>query len=482
VSAPRLNRPNRLTVFASLLLVAALIVPSLASGAAPPSRPSGAERLPAPEKIVLQNGLTVYYLRNTTTPLVSLWMCVGGAGSASEPAEREGIAGLCAALLTKGAADRDADAVAEALDFMGATLDVSAAEEYAQVRGESLSEHFPRLLEIATDCLVRPSFKEDEFAKERANRIDRVKAAKDNPGLAIRYYFQRAYFGSHPLGRLAGGTEASLGAMTVQAVKDFYAARYRPDAAIAAVVGDIERGKLGDLLETTLGRWVRPSGQAPAISTPPLPKPKGVKLVLVDKPDASQAYFALGAPGYAMGDPINARASVMNTLWGGRFTSWLNSELRIKRGLTYGARSNLLNWRTGGVFTVMSYTKNDKIGEMLDITFDLLKKGVRQGFGVEEVESGRNYMLGQFPPTLETNARKAASYVQLAFYGLGFDYYDKYLAEIAKVTPDGAKAAAVKLLPQSDYVLVVLGKAADIKAQLAKFGTWQEKRISDPGF
>ena len=447
----------------------------------PPLAAAGAE-LPAPEKLTLRNGLTVYVLKNADLPLVSFRMFVRGAGSSSEPAEAEGVANLVAALLTKGTARMDANAIAEALDFMGASLSFSATEEYAQASGDSLAQHFPRLMEIASDCLTGPAFKEDEFAKERTRRIDGLKAAKDNPGMSVRYYFQKAYFGGHPMGHLAPGTEASLGRMTVRSVNDFYAARYRPDRAIAAVVGDVDGEALKALLDKTLGRWENPSGAAPADAIPALPKPKGRKLLLVDKPDATQAYFVLGSPGYPMGDKITPQAAIMNTLWGGRFTSWLNTELRIKRGLTYGAASGFRSWVPGGLFTASSYTKNDKIGEMLDITLGLLVKASREGFSAEEVESARNYVLGQFPPTLETNAAKASAYVRLAFYKLGLDYYDKYMTAIGRVTPAEAKAAAAALLPQSDYVLVVVGKASEIKPLLAKFGAWQEKKISEPGF
>jgi zinc protease len=213
-----------------------------------------------------------------------------------------------------------------------------------------------------------------------------------------------------------------------------------------------------------------------------LPKPKGQKLVLIDKPDATQAYWVLGAPGYAVGDKITPQAAVMNTLFGGRFTSWLSTELRIKRGLTYGASSNFQSWTPGGIFSASSYTMNEKIGEMLQIAFDLLKKARAEGFSAEEIESGRNYLLGQFPPTLETNASKATAYVRLTFYNLGFEYYDRYLANISNVSGQQAKDAAVKLIPETDFVLVVVGKAADIKKQLEKFGTWTEKKITDPDF
>ena len=461
-----------LTGFA-LVLAAVLAAPApLAAGA----------QLPAPEKLVLKNGITVYFLRNSDLPIVSFRMVVRGAGSAFEAAAAEGAANLATTLMMKGTAKMDADAIAEALDFMGASLGISAADEYAQVSGDSLALHFPRLMEIAADCLTAPAFKVEEFTKERARRIDSLKSAKDNPGAAVRYYFQKAYFGGHPLGHLATGTESSLQKMTLQAVKDFYALRFRPDAAIAAVVGDIEKDRLLALLESTIGRWAKPAGAAPSDVIPALPQTKGKKLLLVDKPDATQAYFVLGAPGYPMGDKVTPQAAVMNTLWGGRFTSWFNTELRIKRGLTYGASSMFRTWVAGGIFTASSYTKNDKIGEMLDITFGLLGKGAKEGFTAADVESSRNYIQGQFPPTLETNASKAGAYVRLAFYNLGFDYYDKYLAAIGNVSVDTAKAAAAALLPQNDYVLVVVGKAADIRPLLKKFGTWQEKKITDPDF
>jgi len=444
--------------------------------------PRAARQLPAPEKFVLKNGLTVYHLRNSDLPIVSFRMVIRGAGSAYEPAASEGAAGLTASLMMKGTSKMGADAIAEAIDFMGANLGITAAEEYAQVYGDSLAEHFPRLMEIAAGCLTNPAFAADEFEKERSLTIDGLKAAKDNPGSAVRYYFQKAYFGGHPMGFLASGTETSLKTMTAQAVKDFYKKHFRPDRAVAAVVGDIEKAKLVPLLEGTIGRMTNPAGTAPSEAIPALPRPKGRKLLLVDKPDATQAYFMLGAPGYAMGDKVTAAASAMNTLFGGRFTSWLNTELRIKRGLTYGAASNARTWAAGGLFTVSSYTKNDKLGEMLDIVFDLLGKGAKEGFSAEELESSRNYILGQFPPTLEMNASKAGAYVRLAFYKLGFDQYDKYLNEVGRLTPASVKAAAAALLPQEDFVLVVVGKAAEIRPLLAKYGTWQEKKITDPDF
>ena len=439
-------------------------------------------KLPAPEKLTLKNGLTVYFQRNADLPLLSFQMWIRGAGSSGEPAELEGAADLTAALMMKGTPTLDAVAVAEAVDFLGAGLSFTASEEYAVVGAQSLAEHFSKVMEIAADCLRAPAFKDDEFSKERKTRLDSLKAMKDNPGAAVRAYFKKAYFGPHPLGRLASGTETSLGRIAPADVRTFYKKAYHPAKAVAAVVGAIDKPKLLEVLNATIGLWTAAGPEPKEAALPALPKPSGRKLILIDKPDATQAYWVLGAPGYAVGDPVSGQAAVMNTLFGGRFTSWLSTELRIKRGLTYGASSNFQSWEAGGIFTASSFTKNDTIGEMLQIAFDLLKKARSSGFGPEQVESARNYILGQFPPTLESNASKAGAYVRLAFYGLGFDYIDRYLARIQAITPAEAKTAASRLVPDADFVLVVVGKAAEIKAQLDKFGTWTVKKITDPDF
>lgn len=439
-------------------------------------------KLPQPEKISLDNGLTVFFYKNSELPLVSFRLLIKGAGSAFEPQGLDGLANFTADLLLKGTKTMDAEAIAEALDFMGARLDMSAAEEYATASGECLSEHLARLLQIAADCLISPAFKEDEYKKELARKIDTLKAVKDNPGQALRLYFRKAYFADQPFGHISIGTESSWQKMTLAEIKKFYSARFRPDMAIMAVVGDVDKEKLLGILKSTINQWPKPVAPAPSTDLPPVPAPKGKKLILVDKPDATQSYFALGAAGYSVGDKISARAGIMNTLWGGRFTSWLNTELRIKRGLTYGAGSSFQSWKTGGLFMATSYTKNDKIGEMLDITFDLLKKAKDKGFSTEEMESVKNYILGQFPPTLETNGSKANAYLRLIYYSLGFDYYDRYLNEISSARPEDIKAAAAKLLPESDFVLVVVGKGSEAKKQLEKYGKFEEKKITDPDF
>ena len=435
--------------------------------------------LPAPKKITLDNGLMVYYLQDKEVPLVAVRLLIKDAGTAFEPVE--GLADLTAALLLKGAAGKTAAEVAEAIDGLGAALDISATDEYMSISADCLAEYFDRLMDITADCLLRPGFSQEEFEKERQIRIDSLKAAKDNPGQAVRLYFRKAYFGAHPLGHLAGGTDSSLGSMTIAQVKQYYQHYLGPQQAVMAVAGDIAPDRLKQVLNRSFGKWQR-SAAAPATKLPPFPAPGGKTCLLIDKPDATQAYFVLGLPGFGMGDDISAAAQVMNTLFGGRFTSWLNTELRIKRGLTYNTNSTFQQWRGAGIFTAASYTKNDKIGEMLAITLELIAKAKNEGFSAEEIQSARNYILGQFPPTLESLRAKARSYLSLDFYGLGFTYYDGLLERIGRINKTQADAVARKFFSDQDFVLVVVGKAEEISTQLARFGDFKIKKITEADF
>jgi predicted Zn-dependent peptidase len=443
---------------------------------------AGAFELPKPQKFTLANGLTVYHLPQHDLPLVSFRLIIPGAGNCAVGVEQEGLADLAAELLMKGSRTKSAAEIAEAIDFIGADLDTRARAEYAEMSGGALSENFPTLMALAAECLLQPAFSPDEVSLEQGRRIDDLIAIKDNPQEAVRYYFQKAWFGDHPLGRLSIGTEKSLTGCTPAAIAAYYHSHYQPGTAVMAVVGDIRTDDLKALIKKQFGAWKTPAGAAKATPLPALAGREKSLYLLIDKPDATQAYFMLGAPGLPMGDPKNPEAVVMNTLFGGRFTSWLVTELRVKRGLTYGARANLQSWNTLGLYAISSYTRNEKIGEMLEVTFGLVNKARQEGFSDEEVTSGRNYILGQFPPSLEGQMAKAQAYSDLHYYGLGGDYYTRFLRSIAAVQPAQARQMAERLMPADPLVLVVVGKAAEIREQLEKFGSFTVRSIEEPGF
>lgn len=439
-------------------------------------------KLPEPKRLTLDNGMTVFLVEDHELPIVNFNLLIPGAGTAYEDKSNEGIADLTAYMILKGTKTMTADQISEELDFMGAFLDGSVSEEYATLRGYCLAEHLEKLIKIASESLMSPAFKEDELKQEIARRIDSIAAIKDAPSQAVQYYFRKAYFGDHPMGNLSIGSENSFKNMTLDTLKTFYKKYYRPDTCLIAIVGDFDSKAMIKMLKNTIAKWNEPAEPAPDLTLPPLPKIEGKKIIVIDKPDATQTYFVLGAPGFKRGDSVLPAYQVVNTLFGGRFTSWINTELRIKRGLTYGARSGYMMWKDGGLINAYSFTQNKNIEIMLDITLDLLKKAHNTGFEDKEVESARNYIMGQFPPTLEQASTKARTYVELSFYKLGLDYNNKVLDAVAKTTKSIADEAANKFIPQDNYVLVLLGKMEEIKPLISKYGTAIEKKISDPGF
>jgi predicted Zn-dependent peptidase len=443
---------------------------------------SGGINLPTPEKIVLDNGLTVYYLYNSELPIVSFRLLVANAGTAYETSKLEGISSVTATLLLKGTENLGAEEIADQIDFMGAFLNENSNAEYTAFEGDCLSEHFSKLFSIASDSILKPALKDEEFKKEISKRVDDIISIKDNPRRAVNYYFRKAYFGNHPLGNLSVGNESSLKAMSLDDVKKYFKSHYRPDVSILSVVGNIDKETLIKIIGETIAKWQKPSTEKPTAVLPKHLEVKGRKIILIDKPDATQTYFVLGKAGIPMGDKLAPEEKVVETLFGGRFTSWLNTELRIKRGLTYGARTTALFWKNFGLFYNSSYTKNKSIGEMLDIVLDLQNKARSEGFSEKEIESSINYISGQFPPELEDNPSKADAYAQLAFYGLGFDYYSNLLEGVKKVSIKSANKAADQLIPEDDFVLVLLGKASEIRPLIKKFGTFTEKKVSDIGF
>ena len=220
--------------------------------------------LPEPQRISLANGMTAYLCEDHRLPVVSLHLLVAGAGSAYEPAGKEGLAELTGRLLLRGTREQDAESVAEELDFIGAALDVRVAEEFATLEGQCLAEHFPRMLAIAAGCATDPLLAPGEFQKERSRQQEDLQAAKDDPLTAVGLYFRRVYFGAHPLGRVTLGTESGLARLAPADVRAFYAARFRPDRASLAVVGDITRERLAELLDAAVLPLAEARRAAPA--------------------------------------------------------------------------------------------------------------------------------------------------------------------------------------------------------------------------
>jgi zinc protease len=225
-----------------------------------------------------------------------------------------------------------------------------------------------------------------------------------------------------------------------------------------------------------------PKKTAPAVSIPKPQPVTGTKLLLVDKPDATQTFFRFGNVGIARNDPDRAAVDIVNTLFGGRFTSKINTALRIDSGLTYGANSSFQRYRQPGAFFINSYTRNATTEKAMDMAVDVLNDLHKTGFTEEQLKSAKEYIKGQFGPRVETADQLANWVSDFELYGLDAREVDDYATRLDAVTVADARRVIEKDFPQKNMVLAVIGKASEIAPLMKKYAPSVETRsISDPG-
>jgi predicted Zn-dependent peptidase len=436
--------------------------------------------LPPHEKIVLKNGLTVLLMEKHGVPIVNIAVIVK-SGSVADPAGEEGLASVAAGLLHKGTAKRSAQQFAADLDFIGAEFSADASADYTTISSEFLTKDVDKGMDLFSDAVLHPAFAQGEVEKLLAQEIDGIKAAKDEAqSVALNYYYGYL-FNKHPYGRPVGGDELSLARIKREAITKFYEANYTPGNTILAVAGEFNAAQMRAKLEQALGGWKAKPSLLSAIIGPTAVK--GKKLLLVDKPDSTQTFFVFGNIGTAENDPDRVAIRVVNTIFGGRFTSELNEALRVESGLTYGAEAFFDSRKEPGAFAIYSYTKNESTTQAIDLALQVLAKLHKVGVTPEQLASAKAYMKGQFPPSIETSGQLARTIAAHEFYGLDDDEINQMEARIDAVTPAMAKQVIAKHFPEENLVFMLIGKASEIGPGVRKYATQQDSRkISEPGF
>ena len=436
--------------------------------------------IPPHEKIVLKNGLTVLLLEKHGVPIVNFAALVK-TGSAADPPGQEGLASITAQLLRKGTQKRTAQQFAADTDFTGGSIETDASADFSTVSGEFLNKDLARGLDLYSDALLHPVFPQPEVGKLLAQSLDGVRSAKDEARSVLGTYYDAYLFNGNGYGRSADGDEISLTKIRRDAIVKFYESYYVPGNIIMAVAGDFQIAEMKQKLEEVFGQW--PSKPIPAIKIPVLPPVKGRKLLLVDKPDATQTYFAIGNVATAAGDPDRVAIRLVNTVFGGRFTSLLNEALRVESGLTYGALSAFDPRKAPGPFGIYSYTKNESTAQAIDMALQVLQKLHKQGITAEELTSAKSYIKGQFPPSIETSRQLAQIIAINEFYGLDDREINDLEARIDAVTPAIAQQVIQKHFPSENLVFTLIGKSSDVSAAVQKFAEKRDARvITEPGF
>jgi zinc protease len=438
-------------------------------------------KLPPYSRVMLSNGITALLMEQHEVPIVSFSILIT-AGSVEDPAGKEGLASLTAELLRRGTKSRSAEQIASELDFLGGGLDFAAGLDFSAGGAEFLSKDTSAGLALLTDVLFQANFPKEEVDKRIQQRVDELKSLKDEPQSVLTNYFHAFLFGDHPYGRSIDGDEATNAKLTREEAIHFYQEHYVPNQIRIAAVGDFTMSEMVQLLQKTVGAPIRTSHSTPAKVVVPEPI-HGRKLLLVDKPDATQSFYVIGNVGISRTNADRVPIQLVNTLFGGRFTSMLNDELRVSSGLTYGAHSQFGRYRQPGPFSISSFTQNSNTVRAIDMTLDVLKKLHVSGLSNEQLKSAQAYIKGQFPPQIETTDHLASLLTQLDFFGLDEREINEFFNRIDAVTLADCKRVIDQYFPSEDLVFTVIGKASEIGDSLKKYApTVEKKEITQVGY
>lgn len=437
-------------------------------------------KLPAFEKRTLPNGATLILAPGSDVPLTTIRLIFRG-GSEADPRGKAGVAALTASSLRRGTASRSYDQISSELDSLGTILSGSATPQSSVVVADFLSANTGPSIAILEDVVARPAFPEAEIRKVLSESLDRAKSAKDNPGNAIGYYHEAFFFGpEHPYGQVSD--EVTIGRITRDDIAAYHKRMYVGKNLVAVVTGSFDPRDLGPKVAALAGAL--PAGEPYVWANPAPPKFAESRLLLIDKPDATQTYFHIAMPGISRTHPDRAAMTLVNTLFGGRFTSMLNDALRVSSGLTYGARSVVDRDRLTGSIYISTYTRTEMTAKAIDMSLDLLKQLREKGVSKEMLDSAKAYVKGSLPTQmLETSLQLADTLGDLEIFGQNRGEVDDLFSRLDAVSVEEANRVARKFFTLENLQFLLVGNAAKIKADVAKYSPKMKVvSVSEPGF
>ncbi|MBN2072183.1 MAG: insulinase family protein [Candidatus Krumholzibacteriota bacterium] len=435
-------------------------------------------KLPPMESAVMDNGLKIFVVRTDEIPMVTMRMMIP-AGSARDPKGLEGVAGLTATMLMKGAAGMGAEEIAEAIESVGGSLNTGSNRDGTFIIGDFMSRDFALALEFMSKVVISPDFLETELEREKGIVKAGLLGEKENPSALTSKFFVKSLLGDHPYADPVAGYAESVEKITRKDIAGFHKANFVPDGSILAIVGDVDAKKALKMVEKQFGKWSgKRSGQA---AVEPLSQEEGQarRVVVIDKPDATQSQIRIGNIGTSMNTPEFFPLEVSNNILGGGFTSRLMNEIRVNRGLSYGARSRMVKYLSGGYFMISTFTKNGSLRETIDVALAEAGKMRSEMIDDEELEGSKRYISGLFPFELETNSDLCKWIVDIEFFGLGKDFVEKYRSGISAVSAGDVQRVVREYFRTDGNLVVVLTDYESTKDQLEGLGEIEVVRIDD---
>lgn len=433
----------------------------------PADGPEPVVTIPAVWNDKLSNGLAVWGIEQNELPLVQFNIVLKG-GHYLDQLNKPGVASMMASLMNQGTKNRTPQELEEAIEALGARLNISSSNTAITLSGNCLVRNFDATLALMEEILLEPRWDADEFALAQTRVINNLKRQKASPvALAGETFMQKVYGDAHIFSTNASGTLESVPAMTIEDLKSWYAANMSPAAANFHVAGNIKKEQIMKSLQGLASKW-----QSKEVLFPSYPLPAPLvksEIYFIDVPGAKQSTIRIGNLSLAQSDPDYFAATVMNDFLGGNFLSQVNQILREQKGFTYGASTQFSGSYIPGPFTAASMVRSSATLESVQI-FKSLMENYRNGISEKDLEMTRNYLIKSYALNFETLGALTGMLGDISLYQLPKDYVRIEQETIKNMTVDQHKALAQKYINPDRMFYVISGDAATQAEPLSALG------------
>src|ERR1700722_2832708 len=450
--------------------------PQKASGIVPPGvklnaqmPAAGAPRpfeFPKAASKTLTNGLRVFVVSDHREPAVVARLVLLSAGSVKDSPELPGVSQMTANMLTQGTEKRSAREIAETIDFVGGTLQAAVGRDATAITLQVVKKDVGVGMDLMSDVVLHPAFAADELERQRQQVLSNLQVEYSDPGYLATVVFARSIYGDGGYGLPEEGTPGSVKKLTRDELVRFHDANYAPNQALLGFAGDITPDEAFAIAEKYFGLWqkVNVVAAAPAESA----ATTGQHIWLIDKPDAVQTQIRVGKLSIRRNDPDYLPLEVTNHIFGGSYNSRLNTEVRIKKGLTYTASSALNAHLYAGLLSVNTYTRTETTVEAAKLVLSLLAGMANAEINQKELDFARDYLAGVYPISSETAEQVADRVLTVAAFDLPADYNQTYPAKVRATSLAEVQAMARKYFTAKDLDLVLAGNVGAFRDELKK--------------
>ncbi len=422
---------------------------------------------PAIERSTLPGGLRVWSVRHTSIPVATVMLLVR-RGSADDPPGKEGLSAITADMLDEGTGTLSSIEIHEKLAHIGAQLDSDIGPDATLFTVTVLSRFLPPAVSLLADMVVRPSLREEDFARVRQLRLHRLMQLKDMPGAVADRAFMRLLYGQQPYGHTPLGNEASLTALTVDDVRAFHAANVRPGDATLVVTGDCVHAEVEALAASFFDGWTAGTGTPLPVAGKPTTPPR---LNIIPRPGAPQSELRIGHVGVARNTPDYHALVAANMVLGGQFVSRINLNLREDKGFTYGARTSFDFRRLPGPFSLQVSVQTAATVEAIrESMLEIAAIRDARPVSVDELSLGVAALTRGYARNFETAEQLARAATQLALYDLPDTYFDEFVSRVEAVTVDDVTRVAQRHLSPDRLTTLIVGDYSAVSSGLLTLG------------